>query len=537
MRTFAYLRHPVVLLASVSAAILFVWYLLGQPVNLPPSPLAPGEKFACVAYAPEEAGMPQAPIPFERIEADLAALTLHAACVRTFRTGLGLDRVPEAAARHGMTVLQGVALGGNETENEAEIERAETIAKVHRLAIRAFIAGSGALERRALRASELSALVRDLRSRTKIPVASAENAGTWDEAELLAAAVDFIVLRVPLYEATLPVSADDAARQILEERARISARYPGKPVAFVEAGWPSEGRMRVSALPSPSNQARVLHAAVAASKQAKFQLSVFEGLDLPARAHQMGTAGAHWGILTEAHAAKFRFGNPVLDHPLWRTQAAISLMFALVVFAAGYLAARSAGPDTPGTVAWEPVALIALGGGALTGWAMALLPVQSHTPAGWVANSLLLLLAIAVPPLAAAAYVRRARFGAFSALFNRQVRRSLNLLDRAMAAALSLLLFAALVVGLVLAIDPAARDFPFAALTGPALSVLILANFNPLIGRRESVAEPGTALLLAVSATLILFNESFWNWQASWLAATLTVLAFVSWRAGAQTRS
>src|SRR5688572_24505433 len=52
MKALAYLRHPIVLLAAVSAAIFLIWYALGDSVQLPPSPLAAGEKLACVSYSP-----------------------------------------------------------------------------------------------------------------------------------------------------------------------------------------------------------------------------------------------------------------------------------------------------------------------------------------------------------------------------------------------------------------------------------------------------------------------------------------------------
>ena len=44
------------MLAAVSLAVGFIWYVLGLPVQMPRSPLAAGEKLGCVAYAPADIG-------------------------------------------------------------------------------------------------------------------------------------------------------------------------------------------------------------------------------------------------------------------------------------------------------------------------------------------------------------------------------------------------------------------------------------------------------------------------------------------------
>ena len=53
-----------------------------------------------------------------------------------------------------------------------------------------------------------------------------------------------------------------------DPRARWRDAFPGKEILIGETGWPSAGRMREGALPSPVNQARVLHE-VLAHRQAR----------------------------------------------------------------------------------------------------------------------------------------------------------------------------------------------------------------------------------------------------------------------------
>ena len=522
------------MLAAVSLAVGFIWYVLGLPVQMPRSPLAAGEKLGCVAYAPADIGAGEpTEIPLARIEADLAALAAHVSCIRTYRTGAGLDRVVDAAARHGLKVLVGVSVGRDMAENRAELERAVVAAEVQRESIAAIIVGDRPLSQRSIRQSDLLRMIRELRERTKLPITSAEFAETWLEADQLAAAVDLILLRVPLYDALFPPAASAAAAVATEARERVVAEYPGKEVG-VEAGWPSAGRMRELALPTPSSQARVTHDLLASARSGRFQLVSFEGIDNPARATGMGTAAAHWGLLPSAAGPpKFVLGEAVINHPLWFTQGATGVMFALVIFAAAFLGARSAGPHAAESVKWSPVALIALGASPLLGWAIAELPLQNHTAGEWILGAVLLILAIVTPPVCAAAVIRRVPFEGFGALLDPAIRRHAHPLSRVAGMLFAMTVFVALAIGLMLVFDPESRDLPFAPLTGPAIALLVLALLCPPGLRNDSVSERAAALVLTISAGLIAFNESLWNWQAAWLAVLLVALAVACRRAPA----
>src|SRR5690606_40489221 len=140
------------------------------------------EKLGCVAYAPTEIGDGEPEIPLAQIEADVAALAAHVSCIRTYRTGAGLDRVVDAAEGHGLKVLLGLSVGRDSAENRAEIERAVVAAEVRRDTIMAIVVGDRVLSRRAMRASDLMELIRELRERTKLPVTSSELAASWFEA-------------------------------------------------------------------------------------------------------------------------------------------------------------------------------------------------------------------------------------------------------------------------------------------------------------------------------------------------------------------
>ena len=52
-------------------------------------------------------------------------------------------------------------------------------------------------------------------------------------------------------------------------RERVAAAFPGKEIMIGEVGWPSRGRMREGALPSPANQARFVSGVVQLAQEKK----------------------------------------------------------------------------------------------------------------------------------------------------------------------------------------------------------------------------------------------------------------------------
>src|ERR1700761_4087093 len=89
----------------------------------------------------------------------------------------------------------------------------------------------------------------------------------WNRNPQLAGVVDFVTIHLLPYWEDFPIPVDRAAAHVELIRQQMVARFPGKDVMIGEVGWPSAGRMREGALPSRSNQDRVL-AEVAARARA-----------------------------------------------------------------------------------------------------------------------------------------------------------------------------------------------------------------------------------------------------------------------------
>ncbi len=112
-----------------------MWWWLGAPVQLPPSPLANGGKLYCVSYAPFRDGqdplIESTRVSAEQIDEDLALLSRYTDCVRTYSVDNGHDQIPAIAQRHGMKVLQGIWLSNSAEKNREQIATAVALAKAY----------------------------------------------------------------------------------------------------------------------------------------------------------------------------------------------------------------------------------------------------------------------------------------------------------------------------------------------------------------------------------------------------------------------
>ena len=343
---------------------------------MPPSPLGVGEKLYCLSYSPFRGS--QTPLDAKTqisatdIEDDLARLAKISDCVRTYSTEFGQDQIAGIAARHGLKVLQGLWLSGHADKNREQVETAVALANRYPDTIRAVVVGNEVLLRGEMSPEDLAATIRAVKARVKVPVTYADVWEYWLRNRDVASAVDFITIHILPYWEDFPIAARDAAAHVDLIRRRVVAAFPGKEVIIGEVGWPSAGRMRDGALPSPANEARVIQDVLALGKRDNFRVNVIEAFDEPWKRALEGTVGGHWGMLDDAsRAPKFRWGEAVSNHPQWRWQAAGGILFAFFVFGAVFAARRDAPPRL-----WLAVTVNAIAGGALIGWNVANVPVE-----------------------------------------------------------------------------------------------------------------------------------------------------------------
>jgi exo-beta-1,3-glucanase (GH17 family) len=523
------MRLGLACLAVSVAVIVAFWAWLGAPVTMPHAPLKPGQKLYCLSYAPFHGKQtpfdPETQIPAAAIDADLAQLAKLTDCVRIYSADQGLERVPAIAAKYGLKVLLGFWLSGDPVKNRKQIENAIALANRYPDTVRAVVVGNEVLLRGEMSVSDLAATLREVKARVKVPVTYADVWEYWLRSPALAPAVDFITIHILPYWEDFPVPAREAAAHVAAIRAKVAAAFPGKEVLIGEVGWPSQGRMREGALPSPANQARVIQDVIAVAARDHFHANVIEAYDQPWKRASEGTVGGHWGLISDrTRTLKFAWGAAVSNHPLWRWQAAGGLALALLVFGAAFAAGR--GRKAPARF-WLTVGGNAIAGGALIGWVVENVPLESLGVGGWLRSLVYALMAAASAPLLSAALMRGMPIQRFSAVLGPKAQRPGDPLALAIGALLIVLTLFAVQAALSLVFDPRYKDFPFAPMTAAAVPFLLqtLTLRASSLGRRGA-AELAAAGVLTLSVPYIALNETFANWQSLWLCAALLALAF-----------
>jgi glucan 1,3-beta-glucosidase len=308
-------------------------------------------------------------------------------------------------------------------------------------------------------------------------------------------------------------------------RRQVAESFPGKEILIGEFGWPSAGRMREGALPSLSNQAKVIQEVLVIASREHYRVNVIEAFDQPWKRRLEGTVGGYWGLLTaDTRQPKFAFGEPVSDHPAWHWQTAGGVLAAILVFA---VAIAAGGLGLP-TATWAAVGITAVTAGILGPWAIEVAQLHSLGLGGWVRWIALAAVALATPLLGAGMLARGLPLPAFIRVVGRAKERTPDALALAFGMAVVATTLLAVQAALGLTFDPRYQDFPFAPLTAAVMPIALTGLFGGR-GAREGArgpAEVAAAAVLAVSSVYIAINEGFANWQSLWLCAACLVLAF-----------
>jgi len=520
--------------ALVAGAIALFWFDLGRPVAMPPSPLGAGDKLTCISYAPfhgEQAPFRwDLPIADRQIAEDLQRLAALTSCVRTYSAKGPQGRITELAPAFGLNVLQGIWLGRDRADNRREIEAALALARRYPDTVKALIVGNETLLRGELPPAEIKTDLEEVKQRSGLPVTYADVWEFWLKAPELAAATDFVTIHVLPYWEDEPVAEKDAVAHVREVRERLKAAFPGKDILIGEVGWPSKGRMREGALPSPANQARFLSGIVDAAKTEGWRVNLIEAFDQPWKRHLEGTVGGYWGLYDDAQREpKFRLGEPVSNQPDWPLKGALGVGVVFLVFVAFWLGTRDAA-YSPNWRRELAAAGIALGSGLLFGLAAVNLPIEGEISGDRLRGAAMLVLALVVPMATAYAMGRGNRLPGLAVALNPSRWRTATWIDVGLSALFVATIVAAIHVALGLVFDPRYKDFPYAALLGPVTALAILALTD---NRRAqpSGAEAAAAAVLTGSAIFVTLNEGIANWQALLFAALLLLLALTAVRA------
>jgi len=524
--------QPLGFFALTALAIGVAWWWLGAPVALPPSPLAAGEKLYCVSYAPFRDG--QDPlvegtvIPAEQIDEDMALLSRYTDCVRTYSVDDGLDHVLASARKYGLKVLHGVWVSNNPEKTRRQIATTVALAKQFPDVIRAIVVGNEVLLRGEMSVTDLEAIIHDVKSQVVQPVTYADVWEFWLRYADLKNSVDFVTVHILPYWEDFPIPASQAADHVDAIRKRVASAVPDKDIVIGEFGWPSHGRMREGALPSPSNQGRVIEDTLALAKRENFQVNIIEAFDQPWKRWLEGSTGRYWGIFDRAASGpKFALGGAVSDHPHWLSQALVGIVLAALTFASAWYAGRG---KNAAAQSWPRVAGLAFFASVLFGWTVEFVPIESYSVGGWLRSIALAAVAAAAPLVCAAASAAGRSLPPFTTLLGRRGDPR-DPLDAALAGVFLVLVVLAVQEALGLVFDPRYRDFPFTPLSAAVIPFLVLTVSTPRRAGPRAVAETAAAAVLAACAIYIMPNETFANWQALWFCAAILGVALILVRA------
>jgi exo-beta-1,3-glucanase (GH17 family) len=528
-------RTPLALLAISLIAIAGVWWWLATPVTLARAPIDPASKLQCVSYAPFRGAQtpldPSTYVPAEQIEQDLAQLAKISECVRTYSIENGLEQVPAIAGKVGLKVMQGIWLGSDRAKNFAQISTGIRLTKENPGVITSLVVGNEVLLRGEMTTTDLAAIIRSVKAQVTVPVTYADVWEFWLRYREIYDVVDFVTIHILPYWEDLPVRAKFAAAHVNAIRQRMAVTFPNKEILIGETGWPSEGRMREGALPSRTNQARVVSEILSLAKQENFRVNLIEAYDQPWKRRLEGTVGGYWGLFDSVHRAlKYPPGENVSNFPFWRWQMGAGMAFSVIVFVSAWLTTRRR-PWTPRLSSWIAVGLIATSSGILLGIAADKMYYESYGIGGWVQWGALLAAALVASVLGANAVVSGRLLPTFLDLFGPGgggARPALSMFCLGAALVVTALIGSETALGFVF--DPRYHDFPFASLTMAVVPFACLLLNRPQAGARP-IAEAAFAGLLAVSAIYVGFNEGRENWQSLWTCAIYLLLAFTLWQA------
>lgn len=531
------LRTPLALLLISLGTIAAVWWWLATPITLVRAPIDPNAKLQCVSYAPFRGAQtpldPTTHIEAEQIAQDLAGLATITDCVRTYSIENGLDQVPSLAAKVGLKVIQGIWLGSNRLKNQFQIATAVRLTKEYPGVITSLVVGNEVLLRGEMTANDLAANIRAVKAQVSVPVTYADVWEFWLKNREIYDAVDFVTIHILPYWEDMPVKAKFASSHVNSIRMRMAVAFPGKEILIGETGWPSAGRMREGALPSRTNQARVVSEILDLAKRENFRVNLIEAYDQPWKRQLEGTVGGFWGLFDSVkREVKYPPGVAISNYPAWKWQMGGGMGLSFLIFGVAWLTLRRR-PWTPRPVSWIAVGLSATSAGILLGIGVDKMLYESYGIGGWIQWGALLAVAIASPLFCAHAIMAGRSLPTFLELLGPPEFRTRSWLTALLAIVLAVTTLLGAETALGLTFDPRYHDFPYASLTMAVVPIALLTALNrPKKGERP-VAESVFAGLLVVAALYAGVNEGSDNWQSMWTCAIYLLLALTLWRARA----
>ncbi|MDE2183045.1 MAG: glycosyltransferase [Alphaproteobacteria bacterium] len=268
----------------------------------------------------------------ERIDSDMAQLSRITGHVRTYTVSGGMEKVPEIARRHGLSVSLGIWISADLEQNEKEIDTALKVILANRRVIDRVIVGNESVMRGDVTSDQLNAYIRRVRDAlpARIKVTTAETWSTWLLHPEIGQYCDVIFVHLlPYWEGS---DVRDALGFVGRHFDMVQEEFPDKPIIIGEVGWPSEGRTRNGAEASLANEAYFIRSFVEMALDKGYDYYIIEAYDQPWKAaveEAGGSAGAHWGLFDASGQPKFPFTGMLRSFPQWRSYTLVAAVLTL----------------------------------------------------------------------------------------------------------------------------------------------------------------------------------------------------------------
>jgi exo-beta-1,3-glucanase (GH17 family)/cellulose synthase/poly-beta-1,6-N-acetylglucosamine synthase-like glycosyltransferase len=267
----------------------------------------------------------------EMIDRDMAQLAKITGHIRTYTVAHGMDKVPEIAARYGLTVALGIWITPDLAENEKEIETAIAVAKANRGNIDRVFVGNEVMLFSYVTPDQLNGYIQRVRAAlpARIKITTGEPWSTWLLYPEIGKYVD--VISVHLFPYWEGVDTDKGLDFMERAYADVQQEFPDKPIVIGEAGWPSEGRAKRGAVPSLANEAYHIRTFAQFAMEKGWDYYILEAYDQPWKIGSEGAVGAYWGMFDANGNPKFALTGMQRSFPQWRIYALVAAALTLLL--------------------------------------------------------------------------------------------------------------------------------------------------------------------------------------------------------------
>ena len=269
------IRVNILICIAIAVICISFWALLNRPEQEPAWP----SRIQGFSFSPLRQGQDPAKgkLPSEEeIDADLALLAGKTNAIRTYTVDGVYASIPRLARRHDINVTLGAWLSKDLKKNEEEIDSLIKLARKNYRNVVRVVVGNETILRGDLTVKQLSDYLKRVQDALHVPVGTAEPWHIWLEKPKLAEHVDFIGTHMlPYWEG---IELKLAVGYVTDRTNQLRVNFPGKPVALMEVGWPSNGRTIGKAVASPANEAMFLRRFLHIAEQEQLRLLRHGGL-------------------------------------------------------------------------------------------------------------------------------------------------------------------------------------------------------------------------------------------------------------------